>query len=54
VKEGVFEFTIDVETKVVRSGDTMLKQDGILHGCVCLEKGILIDFFTPMRNDFVL
>ncbi|MDR2655474.1 MAG: cupin domain-containing protein [Oscillospiraceae bacterium] len=53
VAEGVFEFTIENETKVVRKGDTLLKQNGVTHGCVCLEKGILVDFFTPMREDFI-
>ncbi|WP_409968869.1 cupin domain-containing protein [Bengtsoniella intestinalis] len=53
VVEGVFEFTIDGVTKVVRKGDTMLKQNAVVHGCVCLEKGILLDIFTPMREDFV-
>ena len=53
VAEGVFEFEIEGEKKVVRKGDTLLKQDGVEHGAVCLEKGTLIDFFTPMREDFV-
>lgn len=53
VAEGAFEFTIGDETKVVRKGDTLLKQHGIEHGCVCLEDGVLVDFFTPMREDFV-
>lgn len=53
VVEGVFEFTIDGVTKVVKKGDTMLKQDAVVHGCKCLEKGILLDIFTPMREDFV-
>jgi quercetin dioxygenase-like cupin family protein len=53
VASGAFEFTIDGETKTVRQGDTMLKQDGIPHGCVCLEEGTLLDFFAPMREDFV-
>ena len=53
VAEGVFEFEIDGEKKVVKTGDTLLKQNGVLHGAVCLEKGVLIDFFTPMREDFV-
>jgi UDP-N-acetyl-D-galactosamine dehydrogenase len=39
--------------KVVKKGDTMLKQDAVVHGCKCLEKGILLDIFTPMREDFV-
>lgn len=53
VVEGVFEFTIKEETKVVRKGDTMLTVDGVIHGCKCLEKGVLLDVFTPMREDFV-
>jgi quercetin dioxygenase-like cupin family protein len=53
VVSGVFEFTVGDETKVVKAGDTMLKKDGIRHGCVCLEEGILLDIFSPMREDFV-
>jgi len=53
VASGAFEFTIGDETKTVKAGDTLLKQDGVVHGCVCLEKGILVDFFTPMREDFL-
>ena len=53
VAEGRFRFTIGTEEREVVKGDTMLKQNGIKHGCVCLEKGILVDFFTPMREDFV-
>ncbi|MDR1663919.1 MAG: cupin domain-containing protein [Clostridiales bacterium] len=53
VAEGAFEFTIDGETKTVRRGDTLLKQNGVPHGCVCVEKGILVDFFTPMRETMV-
>ena len=53
VVSGEFEFEIDGEKHVVRAGDTMLKRDGIIHGCVCLEPGILLDTFTPYREDFV-
>jgi len=53
VAEGRFRFTIGDETKDVSKGDTMCKQNGVKHGCVCLEKGILLDFFTPMREDFI-
>ena len=41
------------ETHTVRAGDTILKEDGVEHGCVCTEAGILLDIFTPMREDFV-
>lgn len=53
VVSGVFSFTIDGETHIVRPGDTLLKTDSVVHGCVCEEAGILLDIFNPMREDFV-
>ena len=53
VVSGKFTFTIDGVTKTVTPGDTMLKTDGVVHGCTCLDAGILLDIFTPMREDFV-
>jgi quercetin dioxygenase-like cupin family protein len=53
VVEGLFRFTIGDVTKEVSKGDCLCKQNGVIHGCVCLEKGVLVDFFTPMRDDFV-
>ena len=53
VVSGKFQFSIDGVKRIVAKGDTLLKQNGVEHGCVCLEKGILLDIFTPMRKDFV-
>ncbi|MCM1125165.1 MAG: cupin domain-containing protein [Lachnospiraceae bacterium] len=53
VVSGQFEFEIAGEKKIVNPGDSMLKRDGVEHGCVCLKEGILLDIFTPMREDFV-
>ena len=53
ILEGEFEFTIGDEVKRVHAGDTLLKQPNVPHGCVCIQKGKLIDTFTPMRKDFV-
>ena len=53
VVSGKFEFTIDGETRVVTAGDTLLKEDGVVHGCTCLEAGKLLDIFNPMREDFL-
>jgi quercetin dioxygenase-like cupin family protein len=53
VAEGRFRFTIGDEVREISKGDTLCKQNGVSHGCVCLEKGILLDFFTPMRQDFL-
>ena len=53
VLEGSFEFVIDGEKRIVTKGDTLYKTPNIPHGCVCLEKGILLDTFTPCREDFI-
>lgn len=53
VISGAFEFTIGGVKKVVRAGDTLYKLPEVEHGCVCLEAGVLLDFFTPMRKDFL-
>lgn len=53
VVSGQFEFEINGEKRIVNPGDSMLKKDGIEHGCVCLKEGILLDIFTPMREEFV-
>lgn len=53
VLSGSFEFTIGDETKIVNAGDVLYKQPDVMHGCVCLEKGVLLDTFTPMRKDFI-
>lgn len=53
VVSGAFAFTVDGVTRTVHAGDTILKEDGVEHGCVCTEAGILLDIFTPMREDFV-
>ncbi len=53
VASGKFEFTVGDVTKIVEAGDALYKQPGIPHGCVCLEDGILIDCFNPMRENFL-
>lgn len=53
VESGAFEFTIGDVTKVVRAGDVLMKEPNVVHGCTCLEDGMLIDTFTPMRATFI-
>ena len=53
VASGAFEFTVGDVTKIVRAGDALYKQPNIPHGCICLEDGILIDCFNPMRETFL-
>jgi quercetin dioxygenase-like cupin family protein len=53
VLSGAFEFTIGDETRLVRAGDTLYKRPNVVHGCVCREPGVLLDTFTPQRDDFL-
>lgn len=53
VASGKFEFTVGGVTKIVEAGDALFKQPNIEHGCVCLEEGVLIDCFNPMRDTFL-
>ena len=53
VVSGRFEFEIDGEKKVLGPGDSAYKQPNLPHGAKCLEAGMLIDMFTPHREDFV-
>lgn len=50
---GRFRFTVDGESRMVGPGDGVLIKPGLPHECVCLEPGIVIDSFSPMREDFV-
>lgn len=53
VASGKFSFTVGGVTRTVAAGDALFKQPGVIHGCVCLEDGILIDCFNPMRETFL-
>jgi len=50
---GKFELTIGGEKKILEAGDGYYVEPDELHGAVCLEAGVLIDCFTPMRADFL-
>jgi quercetin dioxygenase-like cupin family protein len=53
VKEGRFRFTVDGEVTEVGPGDSFVVASNVVHGCVCLEPGLLVDCFTPRRDDFL-
>ena len=53
VEEGEFHFSIGGEMKILRKGDSCLIPPHVEHGAVCPTGGILIDTFSPAREDFV-
>lgn len=53
VASGKFELEIGSEKRILSAGDGYYVAPDELHGCVCLEEGILIDTFSPHRADFL-
>ena len=53
ILEGEFKFTIGNEKRIVKKGDTLYNIPNVSHGCICLKKGVVLDTFTPMREDFL-
>ena len=53
VKSGRFRFTVNGAETEVGPGDSFVIPGDVVHGCVCLEPGTLIDSFTPRRDDFL-
>jgi quercetin dioxygenase-like cupin family protein len=53
VEGGVFAYTIGEETQTLRVGDSCYVPPLAWHGVVCLEAGVLVDAFTPRRDDFL-
>ncbi len=53
IVSGAFEFNVEGDKKVVRAGDGLYIAPNLLHGAKCIEAGVLIDVFSPMREDFI-
>ncbi len=53
VFSGVFEVQVDGTKKTLKAGDSFFVPSNLWHGVLCLEAGILIDTFSPMREDFL-
>jgi quercetin dioxygenase-like cupin family protein len=53
IESGTFEVEIGGEKKVLKTGDAFYIPPNVVHGVVCLEQGVLIDTFSPMREDFI-
>ncbi len=53
VESGAFEIEIDGKKNRLQKGDVFFVPSNLMHGAVCLEAGVLIDVFSPMREDFL-
>jgi quercetin dioxygenase-like cupin family protein len=53
VAKGAFEVTVDGVTALLPAGSSFIVAPNLVHGVVALEEGLLIDTFTPRRDDFL-
>ena len=53
VESGVFEIEINGDKKILKRDDAYYIPPDTMHGAVCIEAGVLIDVFSPMREDFI-
>ncbi|MBA4743713.1 MAG: cupin domain-containing protein [Muricauda sp.] len=53
VVRGEFELTIGEETKLMKAGDAFYIPPHVSHGAICKKAGVLIDVFSPIREDFM-
>ena len=53
VLEGRFEVTVAGHTEVIAEGGSFIVPSGLVHGVRALERGRLVDSFTPARKDFL-
>lgn len=53
VEKGAFEVNIDGAKRVLAVGSSFYVPPNAPHGVYCLEEGVLLDMFSPMREDFV-
>ena len=53
VARGSFEVTVGESRATLKEGDTFFAHADVPHGVKALESGMLIDCFTPARQDFL-
>ena len=53
VESGQFEVEVGGVKKILNQGETFFAASNVWHGVICLEEGVLMDTFSPMRKDFI-
>lgn len=53
VQQGELQLTCGGEQHILRDGDSCLVPGGVPHGVVALTDAVVLDTFTPAREDFL-
>jgi quercetin dioxygenase-like cupin family protein len=53
IVKGSFEIVVGDEKKVVTTGDSFYAGRNVPHGVTALEDSVILDVFTPIREDYL-
>jgi len=53
VVSGSVDLTLEGKTQTLRAGDSYYVPSGLVHGVKALEDTVLVDVFTPQREEFL-
>jgi quercetin dioxygenase-like cupin family protein len=53
IESGRFEVFIDGEKKILGAGDSFYISPHLPHSAACLDAGVILDTFSPLREDFL-
>ena len=53
VVSGSVDLTFDGQVQTLKAGDSYYVPSGIVHGVLALEDTVIVDVFTPQREDFL-
>jgi quercetin dioxygenase-like cupin family protein len=53
IVKGSFEFELEGKKEILRTGDSYYVKPNAPHGVVALEDAVILDVFTPQREDFL-
>ncbi|MCI8857210.1 MAG: cupin domain-containing protein [Clostridiaceae bacterium] len=53
VMSGAFESNVEGAKQVLHAGDCVYTSGDQQHGLTALEDGVILDVFTPVREDFI-
>ncbi|GLC80773.1 cupin domain-containing protein [Lacrimispora brassicae] len=53
IVSGSFEYEANGVTYMLKAGDSYYVEPDVLHGAVALEDSVILDIFTPQREDFI-
>jgi len=53
VESGEFDVNVNGVIKRLKAGDSFYIPPNLPHGAVCIKSGVLLDVFSPHREDFL-